>query len=111
LPDALPLTARLRAAFRQRIELLPAAAQTALLIAAAHDDEDVTVLASAADSLDPPADALDPAATMGLVRIDGATVSFRHPLIRSVVYDSAPLGRRRQGSHGVGRSAFLSQRR
>ncbi len=96
LPDALPVTDRLRSAFARRIERLPEPTRAALLIAAAEEAGELAVTLRAAAELGLPPDALDPAEEAGLVRIDGAALSFRHPLVRSVVYESVPLGRRRR---------------
>jgi DNA-binding CsgD family transcriptional regulator/tetratricopeptide (TPR) repeat protein len=96
LPGALPMTARLRASFSQRIERLPAATREALLIAAAEEAGELAVTLRAVGELELPEDALDPAEEIGLVRTDGAIVSFRHPLVRSVVYESATLGQRQR---------------
>jgi len=96
LPRALPMTARLRASFSQRIDRLPPATREALLIAAAEEAGELTVTLRAAAQLELPQDALDPAEETGLVRTEGAILSFRHPLVRSVVYESATLGQRQR---------------
>ena len=96
LPDALPVTDRLRSAFSQRIERLPEPTRAALLIAAAEEAGELAVTLRAAAELGLPPDALDPAEEAGLVRIDGTALSFRHPLVRSVVYQSVPLSHRRR---------------
>jgi DNA-binding CsgD family transcriptional regulator len=106
LPGALPLSSRLQAAFRQRIESLPESAQAALLIAAAEDGGELAVILRAAGELDLPPDALDPAEAAGLVRTDELTLTFRHPLVRSAAYGSATLGQRRR-AHGGLANAFL----
>jgi DNA-binding CsgD family transcriptional regulator len=96
LPDAMPLTPRLESVFRERIGQLPGAAQTALLIAAADHTGEVTAVMRAAAGLKLSADALDPAQQAGLIRITGAAITFRHPLVRSAVYQAATLGQRQQ---------------
>jgi DNA-binding CsgD family transcriptional regulator len=96
LPATLPLTSRLREAFSERLDRLPTATRDALVIAAAEDEGDLAVTLRAAAELELPQDSLDPAQESGLVRIDGTTVRFRHPLVRSVVYESATLGRRQR---------------
>ena len=96
LPGALPLTARLRGVFIQRIERLPQSTQMALLVAAAEETGELAVTLRAAAELTLPQNALDPAEETGLVRAHGAALTFRHPLVRSAVYDSAPVGRRQQ---------------
>ena len=80
----------------QRIDRLPAATREALLIAAAEEAGELAVTLRAASKLELPQAALDPAEEIGLVRIDGAVLSFRHPLVRSVVYESATLGQRQR---------------
>ena len=96
LPDALPLTARLQAAFADRIERLPEPTQTALLIAAADDTGDIAVILSAAAQLGLTPDALGPAEKVRLIRTSAGTIVFRHPLVRSALLDVATLHQRQQ---------------
>jgi hypothetical protein len=69
-------------------------AQVALLIAAAEQAGELPAMLRAAAKLELPQDALDPAEEIGLVWTDGAILSFRHPLVRSVVYESATSAQR-----------------
>jgi hypothetical protein len=94
LPDVMPLTPRLESVFRQRIGHLPGAAQTALLIAAADHAGEVPAVMRAAAGLRLAADALDPAQHVGLIQVTGSTITFRHPLVRSAVYQAATLSQR-----------------
>jgi DNA-binding CsgD family transcriptional regulator len=96
LPDAIPLTPRLEGVFRQRIGRLPRRTQTALLIAAADNTGDAPAVLRAAATLELPAAALDPAEGSGLIRITGKTITFRHPLVRSALYQGATLSQRQQ---------------
>jgi DNA-binding CsgD family transcriptional regulator len=96
LPDAMPLTPRLESVFRQRISRLPPAAQTVLLIAAADNTGDAPAVLRAAAGLQLPADALDPAEKAALIRITGTTITFRHPLVRSALYQPATLSERQR---------------
>jgi DNA-binding CsgD family transcriptional regulator len=105
LPDAIPLSSRLQAAFRQRIESLPEPTQAALLIAAAEDGGELAVILRAAGELELPQDALDPAEEAGLIQTDDLTLTFRHPLVRSAAYGSATLGQRRR-VHGALANSF-----
>jgi len=100
MPDSIPLSSRLQLAFRQQIERLPRAAQSALLLAAADDAGELAVILPAAAALDLAEDALDAAERAGLVETDGRRLTFRHPLIRSAVYESATSGERRR-AHGA----------
>ncbi len=71
LPETAPLTSRLRSAFVQRIDRLPAETQTALLIAAVDDSGEVAAVVGAAGEAGLPADALDSAERAGLLRVVG----------------------------------------
>jgi DNA-binding NarL/FixJ family response regulator len=92
LPERLPLGTEV---FGQRVRRQPADTQTLLLVAAAEDSGDLGVVLRAAQALGVEAAALDDAEAAGLVRVDEAVISFRHPLVRSAVYEGATFGRRR----------------
>src|SRR5215471_11383236 len=96
LPESMPLAPRLEGVFRQRIGRLPRHTQTALLIAAADNTGDASAVLRAAATLELPADSLDPAEGSGLIRITGKTIAFRHPLVRSALYQAATLSQRQQ---------------
>ena len=98
LPEVIPLTPRLRRIFRDRVESLPAPTRAALLLAAADDTGDVAAVLGAAERLGLPAGALDPAVDAGLVDAVGGSLTFRHPLVRSVLYQEA-AARERQRVH------------
>src|SRR5436305_13491523 len=95
LPDPLPVGTRLVTAYQARLENLPAAARTVLLLAAASDDGDLGPIAQAARIAGvEPGSALGAAESIGLIDIDGS-LAFRHPLIRSAVYAAATADARR----------------
>jgi DNA-binding CsgD family transcriptional regulator len=96
LPDAMPLTPRLEGVFRQRAGQLPQAAQSALLIAAADNSGDAPTVLQAAAVLGLPAGALDAAENAALIQVRGTTITFRHPLVRSALYQSATLSQRQR---------------
>ncbi len=100
MPDAIPLSSRLQLAFRQQIERLPRDTRSALLLAAADDGGELGGILAAAAALDLPEDALDAAERAGLIETDDARLTFRHPLIRSAVYEAATSGERRR-AHGA----------
>ena len=101
MPDAIPLSSRLQLAFRQQIERLPrdhpvgAAAGRRRRRRRAWRS---SFAAAAAPHL--PEDALDAAERAGLIETDDARLTFRHPLIRSAVYEAATSGERRR-AHGA----------
>ena len=97
-PSLLPLTARLERAFAAQEAGLPAATRAALLAAAANDDgalPEVLAAASALTGTAVSADALLPAIAAGLAEIDETGLRFRHPLMRSAIYQTATVSQRR----------------
>lgn len=93
---ALPgsLHGQLEASFRQQVEELPVETQQILLLAAAEPTGDPTLLSRAANELRVSIGAAAPAEEAGLFEL-GPRVTFRHPLLRSVIYERAPPDRRR----------------
>ncbi|MBU2664596.1 AAA family ATPase [Actinoplanes bogorensis] len=92
LDDRVPLPARLDRLFGDRLRALPGPVRALLLIAAAEETGNVTlVLAAAAAG----ADALDVAERSGLVRVAADGIVFRHPLIRAAAYQIAEPADRR----------------
>jgi DNA-binding CsgD family transcriptional regulator/tetratricopeptide (TPR) repeat protein len=108
LPEAIPLTPRLQSLFRQRIERLPAPTQMVLLIAAADNAGDLPTVLRAAADMRLPTEALDPAEREGLIRTAGGAIEFRHPLVRSAVYDVATVSQR-QRVHAALASALTGE--
>jgi DNA-binding CsgD family transcriptional regulator len=100
LPEAIPLTSRLRSAFEQRAGRLPAATRAALLIAALDDGGEVATVVRAAGEAGLPEDALDSAERAGLLRTVGGRIVFRHPLVRSALHLSSTFSQRR-GAHAA----------
>lgn len=99
LPDAMSVPRRVEEGFRQRSRDLPIETQLLLLVAAAEPTGDAATLWRAADELGVHPEAAAPAEAAGLLEV-GARVRFRHPLVRSAVYQAAtPPDRRR--AHGV----------
>ena len=86
LLDAPGLSGRIEDSFRRRLAALPADTQRLLLVAAAEPVGDPVLVWRAADRLGIAVQAA--AETDGLLAI-GASVTFRHPLVRSAVYRAA----------------------
>jgi DNA-binding CsgD family transcriptional regulator len=95
LPDPLPIGSRLQQRFIRQLKGVPAATQTLLLLAAAEPSGDAVVLWRAAKALGLDRRALAPAEANRLLVV-GPQVAFRHPLIRSAIYYSAPAAERRR---------------
>ncbi|MCZ7424198.1 hypothetical protein O7607_00495 [Micromonospora sp. WMMA1949] len=98
LPDALSVPRRLEESFRRRSASLPPQTQL-LLVAAPEPTGDVALLWHAAARLGLAREATTPAEVAGLLEID-VRVRFRHPLVRSAVYQAATLPDRRR-AHGA----------
>lgn len=82
-------------AFGRRIEGMSEATRTALAVAAASDDDRLSLLLRACGVLGIEASALDPAEAAGVVRVRGERLEFRHPLVRAAAYsDATPAVRR-----------------
>jgi DNA-binding CsgD family transcriptional regulator len=95
LPETTPLSSRLRSAFVQRIDRLPAETRTSLLIAAVDDSGDLGAVLGAAGDAGLRADALDPAERVGLLQVIDGKIAFRHPLVRSALLESSTDSQRR----------------
>jgi DNA-binding CsgD family transcriptional regulator len=89
LPDAPALSGRIEESFQRRLTPLPPATRLLLVLAAAEPVGDPVTLWRAAERLGIRVDAATPAVAAGLFEF-GGRVRFRHPLVRSAVYRSAP---------------------
>ena len=97
-PPRLPLTARLERAFSSRLGDLPEATRTLLLVAALNDGTALSETLAAARTLlrsTPVVEDLAPAVAARLVELDDAGLRFRHPLMRSAIYQGATAAQRR----------------
>jgi len=97
LPDAMPLSGRIEASFRRRLDALPADTRLLVLVAAAEPVGDPVLMWRAGERLGIQAQAATLAAEAGLLEVDNQ-VRFRHPLVRSAAYRSASL-QQRQAVH------------
>jgi DNA-binding CsgD family transcriptional regulator len=95
LPGAVPLSGSIEESFRRRVDALPAETRRLLLLAAAEPTGDPVLVLRAAGRLGIGAAAAGPASEAGLAEF-GLRVRFRHPLVRSAAYRSAPAQQRRE---------------
>jgi DNA-binding CsgD family transcriptional regulator len=100
LPEALSLQGKLEASFRARLVALPDDTQRLLLAIAAEPTGDLDLARRAAERLGITGRALDPAESGGLIERDRRIrfdnrIRFRHPLVRSAVYQAASPNDRR----------------
>jgi DNA-binding CsgD family transcriptional regulator len=94
LPAQLALTPRLQRVFHSRLRLLPEATRQLLVIAAAEESGDMSIVLAAASRLGLDISALAPAEEQGLLSVADHRVRFRHPLVRSAVYQGATFSDR-----------------
>jgi DNA-binding CsgD family transcriptional regulator len=95
LTGAVTLTGRIEESFRRQLEALPAQSRRLLHLAAADSSGDRALVWRAAGRLGIPFQAAGPPEEAGLVQFSGL-VRFRHPLVRSAAYRSAPFAVRQQ---------------
>jgi DNA-binding CsgD family transcriptional regulator len=95
LPSQLPHTDGVERAFGDRYRRLGDGGRKLLLVAAADDTGQLTIVREAAERFGAGDDALDEVERAGLLRVDAAAVTLYHPLVRSAVYRAATNAERR----------------
>ncbi len=104
LPETLPMTKHVEGVFLDRVRRLPESTQRFLVVAAADESEDAALVARAVEDVGVDGQALDAAEAAGLVVVHGKRLEFRHPLVRSAVYESAPFSERRAAHRALARA-------
>jgi DNA-binding CsgD family transcriptional regulator len=91
-----PISSLVERAYARGVEAASEQVRALLLLAAADDSGDLMTVLAAAQRLDIPATAVEGAEELGLIEIADGRIQFRHPLVRSAIYQSAaaPLRRR-----------------
>ncbi|WP_107772755.1 helix-turn-helix transcriptional regulator [Nocardioides sediminis] len=101
LPSTLHLSVHVERAFLDRCRRLAAPVQHLLLLAAADDTGRLDVLRGASSLAGLDDDALRGALGSGLLVDDTTTVSLRHPLVRSAIYQAASGTDRRRAHEAL----------
>jgi DNA-binding CsgD family transcriptional regulator len=96
-PTAASLAGQIEESFRRRLDDLPPATRRFLVVAAAEPTGDPVLVWRAASRLSVGGQDVSPAIEAGLVEI-GSRVWFRHPTVRSAVYQAATIDHR-QDAH------------
>ena len=96
LPAQLHLTTRLERVFLERSRRLPAPVQSLLLLVAADDTAELTVLKAAAVNLGLAEQTWTTVVGSGLLAVGTNSVTMRHPLVRTAIYQAAPGDERRR---------------
>jgi DNA-binding CsgD family transcriptional regulator len=105
--DRMPLTARLERAFAARVSELSVQTRRLLVIAAANDSGslgEVLRTATLMEGKQVTLAALGPAISAQLVRVDDARIEFRHPLVRSGIYQQADVTERKAAHAALAQS-------
>src|SRR5262245_27362616 len=95
LVEPAPVGASVERAFLRLADSLGGQARQALLVAAVGATAELESILAAAETLGVAAAAFEEAEAAGLISLEGASLAFRHPLIRSVVYSAASPSARR----------------
>jgi DNA-binding NarL/FixJ family response regulator len=95
VPDGRSVVRRIEESFQRRLEGLPSQTQMLLLLAAAEPLGDAALLWRAVGELGLDPDTVAMAKDADLIDV-GSAVRFRHPLVRSMVYQAAPPEARRE---------------
>jgi len=99
-PGGASRSASIEESFERQLDTLPAETRRLVLIAAADPLGDPLLVWRAAKLLGIPPEAAAPAAEAGLLEF-GTRVQFRHPLVRSAAYRSAPRGERQEAHRAL----------
>ena len=100
LPAALPLSAQIEESFARRLARLPRDARRLLLVAAADPTGDLALVWRAAQRLGIPESAAHTVEADGLLAF-GSGVAFRHPLVRSAVYQASDADERSEAHRAL----------
>lgn len=95
LDRPLPVAGALERSFVRRAGALEDDARRMLLVASASDSDDLGLVLRAAKALGIEGPEIEAADSAGLVSIRGWRLRFRHPLVRSAIYQAATLAERR----------------
>ncbi|HEV2927382.1 MAG TPA: hypothetical protein VGW74_01715, partial [Propionibacteriaceae bacterium] len=101
LPWPLPMTDAVQRIFVRQVRRLPEHTQRLLLVAAVDETSRLATVLAAAARLGVPAEALDSAEQVDLVGIQSGQLAFRHPLVRSSIYQSATDAERRSAHRAL----------
>jgi len=94
LPNPMPIGRKLEEILLAAVRRLSPSAQMLMMLAAAEGSGETDIVLSAGRMLRLPASALPEAEASGMIRTEGSALVFRHPLLRSAVYQAASLSDR-----------------
>jgi AAA ATPase domain len=97
-----PISSLVERAYARGVEAASEQVRALLLVAAADDSGVLTTVLAAAERLGIPATALEGAEELGLLELADGRIRFRHPLVRSAIYQSAAAPLRRRAHRALG---------
>lgn len=97
LPDPLPMGGEVERLYAARAADLSPGAQRLLLLAATADTADLDLLIGASTALGIDAQSLQEAESSGLIAAARGVVVFKHPLVRSAIYQQSTFMERQRG--------------
>ena len=101
IAEPVPPGAAVERAFEAQIASLPDDAVRALVVASADESAYLSTIEAACERLGIGRDALERAEAGGAIAVESRRVRFRHPLLRSVAYHSAPADQRREAHTAI----------
>ena len=93
--EPLPAGRNVQEAYLRRVEHLPPDTRRALVLVAAATEEELGPIVSGLAGLGLDVGVLEPAEDDALLAVEDGKARFRHPLVRSAVYQAAPASHRR----------------
>ncbi|WP_061296563.1 helix-turn-helix transcriptional regulator [Herbidospora cretacea] len=102
--DPIPVGRRLEAHYARRVEQTDPQVRLWVLLAAADTTDNAELITSAARELGLDDDVVDRAEAVGLVELHD-TIRFRHPLVRSAVYNASAGADRRRAHRALAKAA------
>jgi DNA-binding CsgD family transcriptional regulator len=97
-----PISRLVERAYARSAEAASEQVRALLLVAAADDSGVLSTVLAAAERLGIPATAVEGAEELGLLEVADGRIRFRHPLVRSAIYQSAAAPLRRRAHRALG---------
>ena len=96
-----PISSLVERAYARGVAAASEQVRALLLVAAADDSGELSTVLAAAGRLEIPATAVEGAEELGLVEVADGRIRFRHPLVRSAIYQSATAPMRRRAHRAL----------
>lgn len=101
LPDPMPMGGEVERLYAARAAALGEGAQRLLLLAATADSDELGLVLAAGAVIGIPAESLHEAEESGLISAGRGVLRFKHPLVRSAIYQQSSFLDRQQGHEAM----------